>query len=144
MFLITIITFLFIFVCIILCFLILIQSDKGGGISGAIGGGIAGASSVLGTQDTANILTKATSIFAGTFMALCIIFSLLLPALGTSTTKSALKKRAEQNQYSPASVLQNQMVPIAPSNNGAASTAQPFQPIQPVAPATPAAGEPAK
>jgi len=60
-------------VCILLCLLILIQSDKGGGISGAIGGGLAGASSMFGTQDTANVLTRTTAILASIFMGLCII-----------------------------------------------------------------------
>ena len=67
----------FVLVCIVLVFLVLIQSDKGGGISAAIGGGLASASSLLGTQDTANILTRGTTIFAGAYMVLCILLSLV-------------------------------------------------------------------
>jgi preprotein translocase subunit SecG len=62
-----ILVFLFIIVCIFLVFLILIQSDKGGGISGAIGGSLGGAGNLLGTQDTANILTRGTPFLVESF-----------------------------------------------------------------------------
>lgn len=108
---------IYVFVCIILCMLVLIQSDKGGGISGAIGGGLSGANQLLGTQDTANILTRGTTIFASTFMILCIVISLFLSRTTAQKSTSMLKKRAEtQETYSPASVLQGQgeALPIAP------------------------------
>jgi preprotein translocase subunit SecG len=99
----------FLLVCIILCFLILIQSDKGGGISGTIGGGLGGASSLLGTQDTANILTKGTMIFGTVFFVICILMSFVMSRREVNVEKSMLQKRAEQQQdYSPASVLDNQ------------------------------------
>ena len=89
-------------------FLVLIQSDKGGGISGAIGGGLGGANSLLGAQDTANILTRGTVIFGCVFFALCIILSFLMSHQSVNVEKSLLQKRAEkQSSYSPASVLNN-------------------------------------
>jgi len=98
----------FILVCVVICFLVLIQSDKGGGISGAIGGGLGGANSLLGTQDTANILTRGTVIFGSVFFLLCIVMSFLMSHQNISVDKSLLQKRAEkQNSYSPASVLNN-------------------------------------
>lgn len=103
---------IFLIVCLILILLVLIQSDKGGGISGAIGGGLSGASSLLGTQDTANILTRGTTIFAVSYMVLCIFLSLVLSRMSTSAPKSELKKRAETQSYSPASVLQGGALPI--------------------------------
>ncbi len=89
---------LFIFVCIFLCLIVLIQSDKGGGISGAIGG-LGGASNFLGTQDTANILTRGTAIFGGAFLLLCILMT-FVASTGNSTAmeKSGLQKRAEKAQ----------------------------------------------
>jgi preprotein translocase subunit SecG len=113
-----IIIFIFVVVCILLCLLILIQSDKGGGISGAIGGGLQGASSMFGTQDTANVLTKLTTGFAIGFMGLCIIMSLFLSHPSGKQTKSLLKDRAEKQQnFSPASALQQgQGLPLAPIN----------------------------
>lgn len=112
---------IFILVCIIICFLVLIQSDKGGGISGAIGGGLGGANSLLGTQDTANILTRGTVIFGGVFFVLCIVMSFVMSHQNVSVDKSLLQKRAEkQNSYSPASVLNGGGgLPIQKSGQGA-------------------------
>jgi preprotein translocase subunit SecG len=99
---------IFILVCVVICFLVLIQSDKGGGISGAIGGGLGGASSLLGTQDTANILTRGTVIFGSAFFVLCIAMSLVMSKQTVTVEKSLLQKRAEKQQgFSPASVLDN-------------------------------------
>lgn len=103
---------IFLIVCILLILLVLIQSDKGGGISGAIGGGLSGASSLLGTQDTANILTRGTTIFAVSYMVLCIVLSLFLSRTATSAPKSELKKMAETQSYSPASALQGGVLPM--------------------------------
>jgi preprotein translocase subunit SecG len=151
-----ILIFIFVIVCILLCLLVLIQSDKGGGISGAIGGGLAGASSMFGTQDTANVLTKATTIFASVFMGLCIIMSIFLSHPSAKQSKSLLKERAEkQGNFSPSSVLQGgQGLPLgamqrapAPQGPGALPVQQqqiPAGAALPVAPAqapAPAAGK---
>jgi len=97
---------IFVIVCLFLILLVIIQSDKGGGISGAIGGGLSGANAFLGTQDTANILTRLTTIFAVTYMVLCIILSLFLSRTTVKIQESELKKRAEQQaKFSPASAL---------------------------------------
>jgi preprotein translocase subunit SecG len=107
--------FIFVIVCIFLCLLILIQSDKGGGISGAIGGGFAsGASNLLGSQDTANILTRATTIFASVFLGLCLVLSVFLSHPTGSQVKSALKERAEKQGggFNPSSVLQGGGLPM--------------------------------
>ena len=107
---------LFVIVCLFLCLLILIQSDKGGGISGAIGGGLGGASSLLGTQDTANILTRGTTIFAAAFFLLCIAMSFLISKQNVTVNKSLLQERAEKQQnFSPSSVLGGQGLPIQES-----------------------------
>ncbi|MDR2693340.1 MAG: preprotein translocase subunit SecG [Chitinispirillales bacterium] len=87
---------LFLLVCVFICLLILIQSDKGGGISGAIGG-LSGANSFLGTQDTANVLTKGTYIFGAVFLVLCVLMTLFEPGGGVAA-KSRLQKRAEKVQ----------------------------------------------
>lgn len=114
-----IVLIIFLIVCILLILLVLIQSDKGGGISGAIGGGLSGASSLLGTQDTANILTRGTTIFAVSYMVLCITLSLFLSRMAKPGLKSELKKRAETESYSPASALQGGALPL-PEEKGVA------------------------
>jgi preprotein translocase subunit SecG len=97
---------IYIFVCIFLVLLVIIQSDKGGGISGAIGGGLSGASAFLGTQDTANILTRLTTGFAIGYMCLCIVLSLFLSRATMRAQESELRKRAEQQgKFSPSTAL---------------------------------------
>ncbi|MDR0330903.1 MAG: preprotein translocase subunit SecG [Chitinispirillales bacterium] len=90
-----ILLFLFLIICILTCLLILVQSDKGGGISGAIGG-LSGANSFLGSQGTADALTKGTYIFGGVFLLLCVLMTLFEP--GGGAAKSGLQKRAEAVQ----------------------------------------------
>jgi len=92
-----ILLFLFIIVCVLLCLLILIQSDKGGGISGAIGG-LSGASNFLGTQDTATVLTKGTYVLGSVFLVLCVLMTFFVPGGGGAIPKSEMQKRAEKVQ----------------------------------------------
>ncbi|MBN1602306.1 MAG: preprotein translocase subunit SecG [Chitinispirillaceae bacterium] len=114
---------LFVFVCIILCLLILIQSDKGGGISGAVGGGLGGANNLLGTQDTANILTRGTVIFGVAFLVLCILLSFTFNRSNAVGQKSILQERAEkQATYSPSSILDNGGLPLQGTPDAAAGT----------------------
>ncbi len=122
---------LFVIVCIILCLLILIQSDKGGGLSGAVGGGLGGASNLLGTQDTANILTRGTAIFGVAFLILCILLSFTFNRKNVVGQKSILQQRAEkQATYSPSSILDNGGLPLqgTPDAAGGAATATPVTP----------------
>ncbi len=100
-----ILLFIFIVVCFLLCAIVLIQSDKGGGLSGALGG-FGGASNFLGTQDTANILTRGTAIFAAAFMVLCVLMSFVVSNTTVSGDRSLLQQRAQQEQsHSPSSAL---------------------------------------
>jgi preprotein translocase subunit SecG len=123
--------FLFVLVCIFLCFVVLIQSDKGGGISSAIGGGLAGASNLLGTQDTANLLTRATTVAAILYMGLCMVLSLFL-SNPSQREKSLLKDRAEKVQsFSPASVLSGQGLPLGEQAGDADEGALPLQETPP-------------
>ncbi len=115
---------IFLIVCLFLILLVLIQSDKGGGISGSIGGGLSGASTLLGAQDTANILTRGTTIFAISYMVLCIFLSLVLSRTAVSQGKSDLKKRAETESYAPASVLQDGGLPLTEDAKGVEAPAQ--------------------
>jgi len=135
---------LYVIVCLFLCLLVLIQSDKGGGVSGTLGGGFAGASSLLGAQDTANILTRGTTIFASAYMVLCIVISLII-AHGASSRvvdKSALKERAEkQGQYAPASIFQK---PIGAEGEAGGATVLGEQlPMEPLDAGKAGAGAPA-
>jgi preprotein translocase subunit SecG len=108
------VVFIWVIICILLILVVLVQSDKGGGLSGAFGGGMSSAQALLGTQDTKNILTRATTILAVLFMGICIVLSLILSNfVSRGETKSVLKARAEkQENYSPASILQPGGLPV--------------------------------
>jgi preprotein translocase subunit SecG len=98
----------FVIVCVLLCFLVLIQSDKGGGISGAIGGGLGGANSLLGTQDTANILTRGSVIFGVAFLLLCLGMAKIMTGQTIVVQKGVMEARAEKMaSTSPAWALQH-------------------------------------
>jgi preprotein translocase subunit SecG len=53
---------------------VLLQAGKGGGLAGAIGGGMA-SSSVLGGRTATTFLSKATTILATVFMLSCLVQS---------------------------------------------------------------------
>ncbi len=63
----------FLFVCLLLCLVILIQESKSMGL-GASFGGDAG-DSLFGTS-TADVLKKTTGWLAGVFMLFCVLLSL--------------------------------------------------------------------
>jgi preprotein translocase subunit SecG len=87
---------LFVITCIILVLLILVQSDKGGGLSSAVGGGMSGANSVMGAQNTENILTRGTVLFAVLYIALTIVISLGVARNQAGTSGSEEMKKAIQ------------------------------------------------
>jgi preprotein translocase subunit SecG len=138
-----IMVFVFILVCIGLILLVLIQSDKGGGISGAIGGGLGGANSLLGTQDTANILTRGTAIFGGVFLILCIAMSWVIGQQNATSQKSLLHQRAEKQQsFSPSSILDgNSSLPLQGGASNSAPAATPGATPNNALPIAPADGQ---
>lgn len=76
---------LFMALCILLCFVILIQESKSTGL-GASFGGEAG-DSVFGTS-TAEVLKKFTAWLGVVFIGLCLLLSLWTSALAHSQTGS--------------------------------------------------------
>lgn len=73
--------FLFLGLCALLCFVILIQESKSLGL-GASFGGDAG-DSLFGTS-TADVLKKFTAYLAGIFLITCLILSFWSSAMGRS------------------------------------------------------------
>jgi preprotein translocase subunit SecG len=72
---------LFILLCIVLCFVILIQESKSTGLGASFGG--AASESIFGTS-TADVLKKFTAWLAVVFLASCIVLSLWTNAMGRS------------------------------------------------------------
>ena len=78
--------FLHIIVCLALMVVVLLQSGKGGGLSGAFGG--SGMSNVMGGKEASGFLSKATTWIAILFMVTTISLALMSrPA--DSATQSA-------------------------------------------------------
>ncbi|MGQ9610861.1 MAG: preprotein translocase subunit SecG [bacterium] len=65
---------IFVPICILLILVVLLQSGKGGGLSGAFGG--AGAQPFLGARGTADFLSKLTIYLAIGFISLALILSI--------------------------------------------------------------------
>jgi len=79
-----ILLFLEIVVSILLMAVVLMQSSKGGGLAGSIGGGSMG--TVFGVRRTADFLSKATIALAAVFIGLCLIINIFfLPGKQTGT-----------------------------------------------------------
>lgn len=74
-----IVLFLFIGLCALLCFVILVQESKSLGL-GASFGGDAG-DSLFGTS-TASVLKKFTAYLAGIFLIICLVLSLWSSSIG--------------------------------------------------------------
>ena len=73
--------FLFLGLCALLCFVILIQESKSLGLGSSFGGDAG--DSLFGTS-TANVLKKFTAYLAGIFFVVCLILSLWTSAIGRS------------------------------------------------------------
>ncbi|MFH1762141.1 MAG: preprotein translocase subunit SecG [bacterium] len=83
-----------VFVCIFLVVFVLIQSDKGGGLAGSLGG-MGGGSNLFGGRGAGNILTKITTGLAISYMVLCsLIFFKSKGIQGKGKVSSELQKRA--------------------------------------------------
>ena len=76
---------------------VLLQSGKGGGLA-AMGGGAAATDGILGGRQATTMLTRATWITGGTFMALSLILSIM-------SSRTQL----------PQSILRQDLAPTAPA-----------------------------
>jgi preprotein translocase subunit SecG len=107
---ITIIIFLLIIVSILLMAVVLMQSSKGNGLAGPIGG--SSVTMAFGVRRTSDLLTKSTSILAVILMVGCIAVNLMVGDTGT-VDESTIQKNAGQQQQNP---LQNNVPPNEPTS----------------------------
>jgi len=87
---------------------ILLQSGKGQGLAGSIGGGM-GSTSIFGGRGAADFLSKATAWIATIYIILAIMISVLYKSHSESAQKSLIEKRMEQQKELP-----TPNVPLAP------------------------------
>ena len=88
------ITFLIVFlvlVCILLMGVILIQSSKGGGLSGTFGG--SNVTSMFGARRTSDFLQKATIVMAVIFMLTSLLMNLYI-GKSSAVSESNLQKQS--------------------------------------------------
>jgi len=105
-FLMKLIMVIFVLVAVALIFIILLQRGKGGGLSAALGGGMA--SGLLGSK-TGDVLTWVTIVLVGVFLVLGIVMakyykptaSQVGPTPGTETRQTVPAGPAEQNAVAP-------------------------------------------
>lgn len=81
-------TFLFYFVlvlhviaCLFLIAVVLLQQGKGQDLASAFGGGVT--QTAFGPRGSANILSRATTVLAGVFMATSLVLSVVRPRSGS-------------------------------------------------------------
>lgn len=74
---------LFLFLCALLCFVILIQESKSSGLGASFGGDTT--DSLFGTS-TADVLKKFTGWLAAVFLISCVLLSLWTSAMGRTGT----------------------------------------------------------
>ena len=77
---------LFLFLCVILCFVVLIQESKSTGLGASFGG--EGGESLFGAS-TADVLKKFTAWLAVIFLIACVLLSLWTAALARTKTSNA-------------------------------------------------------
>ena len=91
------ILFLHVAICVALIVAVLLQSSKGGGLSGTFGGsGISGG--VFGGRGAAPFLVKATTALAVLFMVTSLGLNFLSPA---KQDKSVLERIIQESQSAP-------------------------------------------
>jgi len=144
-------------VSVFLVIFILMQSDKGGGLAGSLGGMGGGGGMPFSGREAATILSKLTTGLAIGFMAICILLSIMSRNRAHSSSDSALQKRAQKMQkvtsQAASSVLDQRLplqnnAPTLPEGQGEANVpggaAQEATVPLPVEPGKAAAPAPAK
>lgn len=89
----TIVSVIYIMVCLFLIMVVLLQSGKGGGM-GALGGGASGGQTVFGGAGAGNFLTRLTAICAALFMLLSATLA-YLSTKGETRAKEGLLRQEQ-------------------------------------------------
>lgn len=87
-------------IALLITFVVLVQSGKGGGLAGIAAGGAT--QQVLGARQAPDILEKATWILAAAFIILCILSNFVIDSGQTGPANSVIQERAQQEQTAPA------------------------------------------
>ncbi|MCD6380325.1 preprotein translocase subunit SecG [bacterium] len=83
--------------CVLLTIAVLMQSSKGGGLSGAFGG--MGSQAVMGGRETASFLSRATTYLAVIFMVTSLSLAFLSAGRGGKAQRSVLRNAAKRDEW---------------------------------------------
>ncbi|MCH8024236.1 MAG: preprotein translocase subunit SecG [Candidatus Marinimicrobia bacterium] len=111
----TFLIFLHIIVAALLITVILLQSGRGGGLAGTLGGGVSTA--MFGGQGADKVMTRLTTGLAAAFMVLAILISIASsPEVGQQD--SVVRERAAQMETMPLQPLNRVDLPVSTSPLG--------------------------
>ena len=99
----TVLIILFVLVCILLTFVILIQSSKGGGLAGSFGGMDTMGTLFGGGRGSAPFLQKLTMILAAVFLAIALVMGFM--TRGGVSPQSLVEQERDRLNSSPARTL---------------------------------------
>ncbi len=93
----TLLITLSVIIAALLIIIVLLQSGKGEGLSGSIGGGVGNMGTMFGTRRTADFLSKATWWLGGSMLALAILINLFfLPSSVGEQRESIIQSSQQQ------------------------------------------------
>ena len=105
--------FLHIVVSFLLVVVILLQSGKGGGLAGSMGGSVSTA--MFGGQGADKLMTRLTTGLAGAFMILAVLIS--LAGRPSDFKESVVQQQAGQQQAAPLQPFDQVNIPQAPASS---------------------------
>lgn len=108
----TFLIFLHVIVSILLVVVILLQSGRGGGLAGSLGGGISTA--MFGGQGADKLMTRLTTGLAATFMILAILIS-IIGKPSTASQESVVQQQSMQREVTPIQPMTGINLPEAES-----------------------------
>lgn len=115
---------------LLLIAIILLQSGKGGGLAAEFGGASSSTDSIMGGRQAANVLTRATWIGGGLFLALSLLLA-IISARTTGPAESILRSEFQSPTAAPTSVLdsEGEAPPSMLQDDAAAGDAQQPAPV---------------
>lgn len=113
-------------ICALLILVVLLQNGQGSGLSGISGGGggALGGNSGLGARRTADLLSKATGIFGGAFLILCVLANFAIDRSGTVQSRSILQEGGAPIQDLNAPSQTQSAVPIQNEDTGTSENSE--------------------
>ena len=91
-------------VALFIILIVLLQSGKGGGLAAEFGGASSSTDSIMGGRQAANVLTRASWISGGVFMALALMLA-IIASRSTTAPDSILRTEFQAPTATPAPVL---------------------------------------